>query len=137
MLKNELGTLQVNADVTLTGDLAAPVVKGQLRLDSGRLEVAQILERTTKSAYSTTPGAPLTTEPVTDTPLVAAKPEQPTTPPPPVKPPEKSLFDRVDLDLSVRLPDNLVMRGRGLRAAGSTLGLGDMLGLESLYGPNQ
>jgi autotransporter translocation and assembly factor TamB len=126
VLKNELGTLQVNADVNLTGDLAAPVVKGQLRLDSGRLEVAQILERTTKSAYSTTPGEPLTTEPVTDTPLVPAKPEQPTTPPPPVKPPEKSLFDRVDLDLSVRLPDNLVMRGRGLRAAGSTLGLGDM-----------
>jgi autotransporter translocation and assembly factor TamB len=126
VLKNELGTLLVKADVYLTGDLAAPVVKGQLRLDSGRLEVAQILERTTKSAYSTTPGEPLTTEPVTDTPLVPAKPEQPATPPPPVKPPEKSLFDRVDLDLSVRLPDNLVMRGRGLRAAGSTLGLGDM-----------
>ncbi len=64
VLKNELGTLQVNADVNLTGDLAAPVVKGQLRLDSGRLEVAQILERTTKSAYSTTPGEPLATEPV-------------------------------------------------------------------------
>ena len=126
VLKNELGTLQVNADVNLTGDLAAPVVKGQLRLDSGRLEVAQILERTTKSAYSTTPGEPLTTEPVTDTPLVPTKPEPPATPPPPVRPPEKSLFDRVDLDLSVRVPDNLVMRGRGLRAAGSTLGLGDM-----------
>ena len=125
VLKNEMGTLQLNADVQVTGDLGAPVVRGQVRLESGRLQVDQILERTTKSAYSTTPGAPLAVEPVADTPLVSAQP--PGTPETaPVKPPQQSLFDRVDLDMSMRLPDNLVMRGRGLRTAGSSVGLGDM-----------
>ncbi len=126
VLKNELGTLQVNADVQLTGDFGAPVIRGQLRLDSGRLEVGQILEKTTKSAYSTTPGEALPTETVTDTPLVGGPPPPPPQPAAPIAPPERSFFNRVDVDISMHLPDNLVMRGRGLKTAGSSIGLGDM-----------
>ena len=51
VLNNALGTIQLNADLELSGDFSAPKVAGTVRLESGRLQVDQILERTTKSAY--------------------------------------------------------------------------------------
>ena len=135
VLNNELGSLQLNADVRFSGDLAAPKLGGRIRLDSGRLQVDQILQRTTNNPYSETPAesglnpplpgaaAPppggLTGQPSSSAPSPAAEAAASATP-------QKSLFDRVDLDLAIDLPDNLVMRGRGLRVGTSTIGLGDM-----------
>jgi autotransporter translocation and assembly factor TamB len=137
VLNNELGTLQINADVRFSGDLAAPKFDGRIRLDSGRLQVDQILQRTTNNPYSETPAdselnqpppagsaivpppGGLTGQPQPSAPSPSAQPATPTAP-------QKSLFDRVALDLTIDLPDNLVMRGRGLRVGNSTIGLGDM-----------
>jgi translocation and assembly module TamB len=110
----------VNADVHAQGDFAAPRITGTLRIEQGRIEVDRVLETTTKDVYSTRPqtaldeGAPaqLAAE-------VSAAPAAPASP-------AGSLFSRVDLALRLTVPDNLVLRGRALRVASSSMGLGDM-----------
>jgi autotransporter translocation and assembly factor TamB len=131
VLHNEMGTLQLNADIEVSGDFAAPKIAGQVTLDSGRLQVDQILERTTKSAYSTTAQAGLTAEPeapATGGTAVSASgsTETPKATEATASAAPKGLFERVLVDLNVNLPDNLVMRGRGLRIGTSSIGLGDI-----------
>jgi len=106
VLRNHFGTADIDADLRVQGTLGAPRIEGTLALDEGRLEVAEILERTTRSAYSTTPQAPLTAG--------AAEPPAP------------GLFDRTSLALRLTLPDNLALRGRQLRVANGNFGIGDM-----------
>jgi translocation and assembly module TamB len=107
VLRNQLGTADMDALLKLTGTLGAPQLEGTIALDDGRLEVGQILQRTTGSAYSTTPQAPLGGA-------------APAAPPPP------SVFDRLALRLHVTLPDNLALRGRQLRVGASSFGIGDV-----------
>lgn len=125
-LNSKLGNVQMNADVTIAGDVTHPRVTGQLRVDQGRIEVDQVLEVTTKSVYSTRPQAaeddPDAPPPPDDNSGPAVADATARTP----QPPTPSLFDRIDLDLQIVLPDNLVLRGRDLRASGSSMGLGDM-----------
>ena len=106
VIRNQFGTAEMDALLKLTGTLGAPQLEGTIALDSGRLEVGQILQRTTGSAYSTTPQAPLGGE------AQAA--------PPP------SVFDQLSLKLHVTMPDNLQLRGRQLRVGTSSFGIGDM-----------
>ena len=126
MLDSKLGNVQMNAEMTLAGDVAHPRISGVLRVDQGRIQVDEVLEVTTKSVYSTRPQA---AEDDPDAPppdpddggptLAESTAREP-------KAPTPSLFDRLELDLQVRVPDNLVLRGRDLRASGSSVGLGDM-----------
>jgi translocation and assembly module TamB len=124
VLHNDMGTLQMVGDVLLTGDFEHPQISGHLRLDSGRLEVDTILQRTTNTAYSDTPQSGVIT--AAPPPLPGNPAAEPGAAAKPPAPPRKSGFDRVDLNLTVDVPDNLVMRGRGLRVGASTVGLGDM-----------
>lgn len=109
VLNNDFGDAEIDAAVRVSGEFGAPVVRGTLTLDSGRLEVANILERTAKP-YSTTalPG------PTTEKPAPA--------PAPVVETP----LSRADIELQLILPDNLVLRGRGLRVSNAGFGIGDM-----------
>jgi translocation and assembly module TamB len=106
VIRNQFGTADIDALLRLRGTLAAPVVEGTLALDNGRLEVAPILEKTTRNPYSTTPQEPLGG----DAPA----------PPPP------TVFDQMALNLQLRLPDNLALRGRRLRVGTGGFGIGDM-----------
>jgi autotransporter translocation and assembly factor TamB len=105
VIRNSFGTADVDADLQLTGTLGALRLEGTVTLDSGRLEVAQILEKTTRNPYSTTPQAPLGGE-------AAA--------PPP------TAFDQMSLKVHLTLPDNLTLRGRQLRVGSGSFGIGDM-----------
>ena len=106
VIRNQFGTAEMDALLKLTGTLGAPRLEGTIALDNGRLEVGQILQRTTGSAYSTTPQAPLGGE---------AQAEAP-----------PGVFDQMALKLHVTVPDNLVLRGRQLRVGASSFGIGDM-----------
>jgi autotransporter translocation and assembly factor TamB len=106
MLRNQFGSVDVDADVHLSGTFEAPVIKGTIELDTGRLEVARILERTTRTPYSTEAQTALSEKG------------------PPAGPP--SFFDRIAMDVQIKIPDNLVLRGRDLRVADSSFGIGDM-----------
>jgi autotransporter translocation and assembly factor TamB len=108
VLRNAFGTAELDADLRITGTLPALQVRGLVTLDSGRLEVAEILERTTATPYSTeAQGAP-------------------TNDPAPEGPARSSWLDGSDIDVQLRLPDNLVLRGRDLRVSNGGFGIGDM-----------
>ncbi len=107
VIRNEFGNADVDALLKLTGTLGAPHLEGTVALDTGRLEVAQILAKTTRNPYSTTPQAPLGG----DAPAQAAPP---------------SVFDQLSLKVHLTLPDNLQLRGRQLRVGANSFGIGDM-----------
>ena len=120
LLDNDMGQVQVNADLRINGDLAAPAINGRLTVDRGRLEVDRILDRTIKNVYSETPQEALTAEAPAG--AMSGKGRRTT----------RRQTARVVLpiglpvSLSIELPDNLVMRGRDLRVGGAGMGLGDM-----------
>jgi hypothetical protein len=115
VMNNDLGLVQVDTDVRAEGDLSAPRIRGTVRIDQGRIEVDRVLETTTKDVYSTKPQEALDSAPVELAEQTAAASQ-----------PSGSLFDRVDVDIKLSMPDNLVLRGRDLRVASSSMGLGDM-----------
>jgi autotransporter translocation and assembly factor TamB len=108
VLDNEFGRLSVDATLTLAGTLGAPKIGGLVRLNSGRLEVDQILDRFGSAPY----------EPLGDPAAAAA---------PPANPPEKvEPMAPLALNLTVHVPDNLVLRGRDIRAGNGGVALGDI-----------
>jgi autotransporter translocation and assembly factor TamB len=142
VLDNALGVMRMDAILTAQGDFASPRVFGEVRVSEGRIEVDRVLEVTTSDVYSTTPLDPADGPADTAVARAAADPSSSAPPPAPgnagvaaavdkvaeeVEPEARgSLTSRVDLNLHLTLPDNLVLRGRDLRTAGSTMGLGDM-----------
>jgi translocation and assembly module TamB len=114
VLDNPVGDIQINASLRASGQLRAPRVEGEARIEQGRLEVDQVLERTTKSAYATTSEA----EPGSAAPAVppAAATAAPT----------GSAFENAVLKIVLTLPDNLVLRGRDMRVANQSMGVGSM-----------
>ena len=144
LLKNELGDLQVQSALKVTGELRRPKLVGDVRLDAGRVEVDRVLElfyspysvealpdvvsaeRTvegTGSAEEATKQA-LAKASVSAAPPGAAEKAARDEASPPVP---GGLFDAVAMDVHLVIPDNLVLRGKDLRPAGPTgTALGDI-----------
>jgi len=104
VLDNELGRVSVDASLNLFGTISAPKVAGLVRLHSARLEVDQLLERFGPSPY----------EPE-GRPAAAAKPAS-----------TEDVSLPLGLNLSIQVPDNLIIRGRDIRTSASGLALGDV-----------
>jgi translocation and assembly module TamB len=120
VLANEFGNMEVNSDLRVTGEVSAPTVTGEIATEPGRLEVDQILEQLARSPYRTEATVSTTTEAATD-PL--------TTPEPGTEPgdnPRVGVYDNATFDVRLRLPDDLLLRGRDMHASFSRVGLGDM-----------
>ena len=112
VLDNEFGDMQVDSDVRVTGEVAAPSVTGNITARPGRLEVDQILEQLSRNPYRTeatvrTVAETDSTVEVTDNPRVG-------------------LYDTATIDVRVQLPDDVLLRGRDMHASFSRIGLGDM-----------
>jgi translocation and assembly module TamB len=120
VLDNALGHVEMNADVRVTGDATRPAITGEISSDNARLEVDRLLEELTRSAYSTE----ATNATVTETPGTVDLPAN--AQPSPVRPAQTTLYDAATVNLHVRLPDDLVLRGRDMQASFSRVGLGDM-----------
>jgi translocation and assembly module TamB len=104
LLRNELGEVALGVDLRATGNVLSPRIEGTLRVERGRLEVDRILSRFTRSAYT-----PATPEPAT-----------------PETPAEPGMFSQASMDIQIHVPENLVLRGRDLRPATGSIGLGDL-----------
>lgn len=113
VLDNELGDVSVTADLTASAGASGAIVNGSLRLSRGRLELDELLPRFTTDAYATE-------RRLTDDELKAAAAEAAKSAAAP------SMYDSADIRLQLSLPDNLVVRGRNLREAGSATSLGDV-----------
>ena len=142
IIDNELGDVGVGTNLKVTGELTRPKLEGDIRVAAGRLEVDRILRLfydpyrvealpEVVSAASATANAGSAQE-ATRQALARAGQAAPPAEAAPVKAavasvPSPSLFENVALDLHVRIPDNLVVRGRKLRPGGPTrASIGDL-----------
>jgi autotransporter translocation and assembly factor TamB len=133
IIDNEFGDVGIDADLKIRGELRRPRIEGDVRLEAARIEVDQILQL----FYD-----PYAIEPIPDvlspeqpgeaagsakaaTDAALAKAEKSAAPPDtkkegtgPAAP--GGLFAAVSLNVRVRIPDNLVLRGKDLRPGGPT-----------------
>jgi autotransporter translocation and assembly factor TamB len=142
VIDNELGDVDLDSTLTITGELRRPIVRGTIRLEAARLEVDRILQLTydpyaVEELPSIAPSEPvagtgMSAEEATATALRRAEttPAVPGTPAQAEEGPTPApggAFKPMELDVRLRIPDNLVLRGRKLRPGGpSGASLGDM-----------
>ena len=112
VLDNQFGDMEIDSDVRVTGDVAKPTVTGEIVTRPARLEVDQILEQLSTSPYRTE----ATTSTVDPDPLPLTPRDNP----------RVGLYDASTIDVRLRLPDDLLLRGRDMQASFSRIGLGDM-----------
>ena len=103
VLDNEMGHMSVDTSLNLFGTIRAPKIAGLVRVHSARLEVDQIVDRFASGPYTpeSRPGA-----------AEADTKEEPTLP--------------LGMNLTIQVPDNLIMRGRDIRTNSSAVALGDV-----------
>ncbi len=150
VLHNELGDVQVSADLKMSGAISAPKVTGQVVATKARLEVDELLHQLagpaapapqqqaaapgSPEARALTPSTPEAAAP--NTPATASTPGGTTSIDPGIVPPPKAETTSVStgsnpwaqssLDIDIKLPDNVVLRGRNLKVGTGTMGLGDI-----------
>ena len=105
VMRNELGTISVDAAVKLQGRYEAPRITGDVTIASGTLRVDEILTRTLFQPYSTEQTT------ITDVDAVAAL----------------NPWDRLGLDLSLHVPATLRLVGESVQISQDTpIGLGNI-----------
>lgn len=128
VLDNEMGQVELDSTLTVTGTVTAPVIEGDLVLTSGRLEVDAILPRIATNTYATEAayqGIPTSADedalPVvpnilgtTDDDMVPGDAPRPSR--------TMFVYDDMALNVRVRIPDNLVLRGRDVEVGRSRIG---------------
>jgi autotransporter translocation and assembly factor TamB len=135
LIDNQLGDVGVRADLRIRGELRRPRIDGEIRVEDGRLEVDQILQlfydpyavEAMPDVVSAERAAEAAGSAKEATDAALAKAERSAAPPgaaaaaaadaPPVP---GGLFGAVTLDVRVRIPENLVLRGSDLRPGGPT-----------------
>src|SRR5688572_18009363 len=124
VLDNQFGDMQIDSDVRVTRAVAKPTVTGEITTRPARLEVDQILEQLSRNPYSTEATVSTITEGV----RVEGQEEiTPSASPLALSDnPDVGLYDTATVDVRLRLPDDLVLRGRDMHASFSRIGLGDM-----------
>ncbi|MEO8260165.1 MAG: translocation/assembly module TamB domain-containing protein [Acidobacteriota bacterium] len=107
VIDNAMGNIRLNAALNIAGELAAARIDGDIGVTTGMINVDPILAALGDSAYSIkatdigTEAAPATS--------AAPKP---------------SMFDTMQLDVHVTVPNDLVVRGQNLQPSGAVIGLG-------------
>ena len=140
ILDNELGDVQLETALKITGELRRPRLEGTINVDAGRLEVDRILEHTYSpysvesmpdvvSAEETVQGSgsaeAATKDALSKASESAAEPgskekaaaEEAAAE---TAPSSSSIADAVSVDVHLTMPDDLVLRGKDLRPGGPT-----------------
>jgi autotransporter translocation and assembly factor TamB len=128
VMRSRLGELSLDVNGAVAGALPALNVRGDVYVRAGRIEVDRVLEQFGESAYATE-STPIETSIAASQPAAgpsaASQPAAGPSTPTPVKPAETSpppqppsLFDAVTVDAHLRVPNNLVLRGDDVKAAG-------------------
>ena len=118
IIDNRVADLKLNSNLKLTGELRKPRLEGSVDVENATIFLAELLDRVTANPYAIEAEAALpgADEAARATPPAgeSAASKQP------------SLFDALDLDVAVVIPDNLVLRGNNLRPANAPIDIGDM-----------
>jgi TamB, inner membrane protein subunit of TAM complex len=129
ILDNEFGDVDIGAQLQIAGEFSRPIVLGSIKIDAGRLEVDRLLalfnrpyatqslsDVISTRAGDTAPSAIEATRRALEAAGASAKAasEQPPT----RAAAARGLFENLELQLHIDIPDNLVIRGRQLRPGG-------------------
>ena len=156
VIDNKSGNVRLDTDLKLTGELRAPRLEGSVNVNTGTLDIAQILDQIGTTAYSTKatelpteeaattearvksnaeipagadtrkPGSGAETAPNTSRVVQRTEQEnQEQRQAEASKQPRPSVFDALALNVSFGVPDDLVIKGQGIKAPGSSVGIGD------------
>jgi translocation and assembly module TamB len=138
IIDNELGDVGIESDITITGELRRPQVRGSIRLQAARLEVDRILqlfydpyaveelpavvsaERVAEDRGSAADQTRQALRQTGTTGFVPRTEEDKVEDPDAAGEPEGTFFDALALDVKLAIPDNLVLRGRSIRPGGPT-----------------
>jgi hypothetical protein len=107
VIDNKMGNVRINSDVQLGGELRTPRVEGDLSVETGSLNLDEIITLVSDSAYATSQ-----TEYLTKAQEAEAPPATPTP------------FDALTMDVHVTVPDDLVVKASNLQAPNAPIGLG-------------
>ena len=130
IIDNRLGDVQITSLVAVGGTLARPQLRGTIEVEAGRVEVDRVLDFLGGNVYALTPSTALPVEGTTvrtreqqaveQAAAAEAKVAQAETPRTPI-------FDRLDLEVRVIVPNNLVLRGSDIRPSGpQSVAIGDL-----------
>ena len=108
IIDNKLADIKIDTDLRVTGTPAAPHVEGLVEIENGTIQVGEVIERTASDPYATEA-----------TEIAPRAPEGPVAAAP-------TLFSGLDLNVSLSIPSNLVLRGSDLRPANAPISIGDM-----------
>jgi autotransporter translocation and assembly factor TamB len=129
VIDNELADLKLNSDIRVTGEIRRPRIVGTVEVENGTIHVARLLEQVTSDPYATEAATLPQESPVTAdqpvkvdeaTPRTADQAAAKAEPAPP------AVFDVLEMDVALTIPDNLVLRGNDVRAANAPIALGDV-----------
>ena len=111
VIDNKMGNVRINSDVQLGGELRAPRIEGELGIETGSINLDELLAQTTGSAYSTSQTEYLT-KPEAASPAESAQPAAP------------SPFEALKMDVHLTVPDDLVVKASSLQTPDAPIGLG-------------
>ena len=152
VIDNKSGNLRLSTDVRLTGELRAPRLEGSVNVTTGVLNIADILQQITAKPYATqatsltTEDSASAAEDVKKNAVIPAEADakktgtgadtaprttavaEATTPKNAAKTPnpQGTVFDALDMNLSIGIPDDLVVKGQDIKAGSGSVSLGDM-----------
>jgi autotransporter translocation and assembly factor TamB len=107
VIDNKMGNVRINSDVQIGGELRSPRVEGDVSLETGSINLDEIITLVSDSAYATSQTEYLTKAEETKA--------QPATPSP---------IDALKMDVHLTVPDDLVVKASSLQAPDAPIGLG-------------
>ena len=134
VIDNDLADIKIDSDLRLTGRLQQPRLEGTLGVRTGTVHLDRILSDLVTDAYSVKPTELEAVPQAAVTPAEGATAvaesggsPRPAAAPTPEPAETGTLFQELVLDVSVTVPNNLVVRGANLNPGGaSPIGLGDV-----------
>jgi len=112
VIDNKMGNVRIQAAMSLSGQLRSPIVQGFLGVTTGQVNLDEIVALMGASPYATEAAKGDSG----NTPAVIA---QAAPAPPPASP-----FDALRMNLSLTVPNDLVIKAANLQTPGSPVGLG-------------
>ncbi len=109
LLANAFGEVAVDVDLTAVGTVFSPQIIGRVSVVRGRFEVDRLLEE-----FAVGPVTPVSTPAATPVAQAHAAPAPP------------SVYGGAAMSIDLQLPDNVIVRGRGLQTDEGPVGLGDI-----------
>jgi hypothetical protein len=115
LLDNELGNVQADIDLHVTGEPLKPTVRGNVSVHEGRIELDRMLEQLQTGLYATQSLSSTAGVSPSAVPTSSAPPPASSAPP-----------SDVALDVHLKVPNNLVIRGDDVKVGGKGMSLGNV-----------